>query len=439
MALSAGRASRQASSCLTRPPQPAQSCVRSGLDPPPPPPRPPYPLGPAASFPTQGILGLSLLQVGLLPAALSLGLLLASPAAGQAAKRLPALRLVGAGLAAWAAAAAGCCLALGFASLLLCRAALGVGQASFAVLASPLIGGRLVPPHHALAGPVLARFHMPYPLSVLVVGATVRTIRPSSPASAHPAPPRSLLLPHTDDQAPPDRKARWLATLALCLPSGFALGFLYGGMAGPALGWRATFLLEAAAMVPLAALCLGAQPLRLGGGTGPATEDGLELGSLLAGGDGEGKRASALDRLEDSAELMDGAAKGEGGSWDAAGPLSPGVGPSTSGGLRPLGSAGGPAPWAATSGAHTGGLAADLRQVAARPAYLLFVGGGVLQAGVLAALGYWAPRAGRELHGVAPAVADASLGAITVATGGLLAAAAVLCTVLFCKQQQDPM
>ena len=68
-----------------------------------------------------------------------------------------------------------------------------------------------------------------------------------------------------DDTAPPARKSRWLATFYLCIPVGYAAGYILGGLIAPALGWRAAFLLEAAAMVPFAAFCAIGPPLDLKG------------------------------------------------------------------------------------------------------------------------------------------------------------------------------
>jgi len=51
-----------------------------------------------------------------------------------------AFRLIGIGLSVWTLAVAGCGLALGFWTLVLCRMLVGVGEASFVALASPFIG-----------------------------------------------------------------------------------------------------------------------------------------------------------------------------------------------------------------------------------------------------------------------------------------------------------
>ena len=84
---------------------------------------------------------LSLTQDGILPAAFMVGLMVSTPLFALASRHYNALRLVGVGLGVWVLAAAGCGLSLGFASLLACRMAVGVGEASFVALAVPFIGG----------------------------------------------------------------------------------------------------------------------------------------------------------------------------------------------------------------------------------------------------------------------------------------------------------
>ena len=59
-----------------------------------------------------------------------------------------------------------------------------------------------------------------------------------------------------DDNAPPARKTRWLAIFFLCIPTGYALGYIFGGLAAAGLGWRAPFLLMGAAMAPFVVFCL---------------------------------------------------------------------------------------------------------------------------------------------------------------------------------------
>ncbi|CAI6004176.1 unnamed protein product [Closterium sp. NIES-65] len=75
----------------------------------------------------------------------------------------------------------------------------------------------------------------------------------------------SLAAPFIDDNAPPGKTAQWLATFYLCIPVGFALGYLYGGVAGPLLGWRGAFLLEALFMLPFVVYTATAAPPPLKG------------------------------------------------------------------------------------------------------------------------------------------------------------------------------
>ena len=68
-----------------------------------------------------------------------------------------------------------------------------------------------------------------------------------------------------DDQAPPDRKTRWLATFYLCIPTGYAVGYIFGGVVAQWTGWRGPFLLEALLMTPFVLYCMAAPPLDIKG------------------------------------------------------------------------------------------------------------------------------------------------------------------------------
>ncbi|KAK9837488.1 hypothetical protein WJX81_006376 [Elliptochloris bilobata] len=167
----------------------------------------------------QGDFGLSLFQDGILPAAFMVGLLICSPLFAEASKHYNAFRLIAIGLGVWTLATAGCGVAVGFWSLVVCRMAVGVGEASFVSLAAPFI----------------------------------------------------------DDNAPAGAKTRWLATFYLCIPVGYALGYIFGGLVAGPLGWRAAFLLEAAAMLPFLAFCTFAPALDLRGSDGAATDGALKV------------------------------------------------------------------------------------------------------------------------------------------------------------------
>ncbi|KAL4448931.1 hypothetical protein ABPG77_007648 [Micractinium sp. CCAP 211/92] len=257
----------------------------------------------------QGDFSLTLFQDGLLPAAFMVGLLASSPIFAEASKHHNAFRLIGIGLAVWTAAAVGCGLAPGFVPLLLCRMAVGVGEASFVALAAPFI----------------------------------------------------------DDQAPAGKKALWLGVFYCCIPTGYALGYIFGGLVGAALGWRAAFLLEAAAMLPFVAFCLRAPPISL---------------------------------------------RGDGGTGDAS---------ASSG-------AGGRPPLAARLRGSLRAVGADTGVLLRHPVYLWAVGGMTFYTAVLGGFAFYGPKAGRDVFNVAPERADLTFGAITVLTGvlGTLAGGALL-------------
>ncbi len=101
--------------------------------------------------------------------------------------------------------------------------------------------------------------------------------------------PPPLPHPHThaDDYAPPASKSKWFATFYLCIPVGFASGYIVGGLIAPALGWRAAFVLEAAAMLPFVVFALRAEPLALQG-TANATKTSAAATASEAASDEEG-------------------------------------------------------------------------------------------------------------------------------------------------------
>ena len=51
--------------------------------------------------------------------------------------------------------------------------------------------------------------------------------------------------------------------LYLCVPAGYALGYIGGGLVAGPLGWRSTFFLEAGLMLPFAIFCALAPPISL--------------------------------------------------------------------------------------------------------------------------------------------------------------------------------
>lgn len=162
----------------------------------------------------------SVVRDGLLPSAFMVGLLVSSPVFASLASSPDQneMRLIAYGLLVWAMSVLGCALSVGFWSLLLCRMAVGVGEASFVALASPFI----------------------------------------------------------DDAAPPERKTLWLAVFYACIPVGYALGFLYGGTVAVAVGWRAAFALESLMMLPFIAYAYW-----MSSQTGGVVRDGAVSGAAL--------------------------------------------------------------------------------------------------------------------------------------------------------------
>ncbi|GAX75013.1 hypothetical protein CEUSTIGMA_g2459.t1 [Chlamydomonas eustigma] len=127
---------------------------------------------PSEQFPEgsgiQGAFHLTYFQDGLLPAAFMIGLLISSPIFAEACKTANAFRLLALGMGVWTLACLGCAAAPNFGILMLSRALVGVGEASFVSLAAPFI----------------------------------------------------------DDWAPPKAKSQWFAAFYLCIPVGFAMGYI---------------------------------------------------------------------------------------------------------------------------------------------------------------------------------------------------------------------
>lgn len=155
----------------------------------------------------QGDFSLSNFEDGVLSSAFMVGLLVASPIFASLAKSHNPFRLIGVGLSVWTVAVAGCGFTFNFWSITICRMFVGVGEASFVSLAAPFI----------------------------------------------------------DDNAPPSQKSAWLAIFYMCISTGYALGYIYGGLVGDYLNWRCAFWGEAILMLPFAVLGFVVKPLQLKG------------------------------------------------------------------------------------------------------------------------------------------------------------------------------
>ncbi|CAH2061455.1 unnamed protein product [Thlaspi arvense] len=155
----------------------------------------------------QGHFNLSNFEDGVLSSSFMVGLLIASPIYASLAKSFNPFRLIGVGLTVWTIAVLGCGSSFAFWFIVFCRMFVGVGEASFISLAVPFI----------------------------------------------------------DDNAPHKQKAVWLGVFYMCIPSGVALGYVYGGYVGKHFSWRYAFWGEAVLMAPFAVLGFLMKPLQLKG------------------------------------------------------------------------------------------------------------------------------------------------------------------------------
>jgi MFS family permease len=150
-------------------------------------------------------LRLSNLEGGLLATVFLVGYFLTSPIFGALGDRLPRKGLIAAGVLVWSLATMASGLSVGVLSLLLARAVVGVGEASYATLAPTII----------------------------------------------------------DDVTPASKKGRALAVFYSATPIGAALGYLVGGFVEARWGWRAAFFVAGGPGVLLALTCLAiAEPER---------------------------------------------------------------------------------------------------------------------------------------------------------------------------------
>ncbi len=135
--------------------------------------------------PIQTELGLSDTQLGLLASAFMWVYLTTAPVFGLLADRWSRPRLIGLGVGIWSVATAFSGVVRHFGDLLLGRAVVGVGEASYGAVAPAMLS----------------------------------------------------------DHFPPAERGRILAVFSMAIPVGSALGYLLGGVLGQALGWRAAFFI----------------------------------------------------------------------------------------------------------------------------------------------------------------------------------------------------
>jgi MFS transporter, Spinster family, sphingosine-1-phosphate transporter len=161
-------------------------------------------------------LGISDAQGGLLQSLFIVSYSLVCPLAGWVGDRQPRLRLAAAGVFVWSAATVASGLAPTYAWLLVARAVIGAGEASYAVVTPSLLS----------------------------------------------------------DCYPAERRAPVLGVFYAAIPVGSALGYILGGVIGEAQGWRAAFFVAGAPGALLAFVLLLLREPRRGamdapGGAGP--------------------------------------------------------------------------------------------------------------------------------------------------------------------------
>ncbi|KAL3843814.1 hypothetical protein ACJIZ3_001217 [Penstemon smallii] len=154
----------------------------------------------------QGDFDLNNFEDGVISSAFMVGLLVASPIFASAAKSVNPFRLIGVGLTVWTLAIVFCGFSFNFWSIAVSRMLVGVGEASFISLAAPFI----------------------------------------------------------DDNAPVSQRTSWLGAFYMCIPTGIAVGYVYGGLIG-GYSWRWAFFMEAILMLPFVILGFTMKPLHLKG------------------------------------------------------------------------------------------------------------------------------------------------------------------------------
>ena len=145
-----------------------------------------------------GGLGLSNFMGGLLATIFLIGYFVTAPIFGSLGDRMPRKWLIAFGVIVWSAATCASGLATTATELLIARAFVGVGEASYATLAPTII----------------------------------------------------------DDITPPERKGRVLAWFYGATPLGAALGYLVGGFVEARWGWRTAFFVAGGPGLAIALLCL---------------------------------------------------------------------------------------------------------------------------------------------------------------------------------------
>ncbi|EEE61370.1 hypothetical protein OsJ_15524 [Oryza sativa Japonica Group] len=232
-------------------------------------------------------------------------------------------RLIGVGLLVWTIATAGCGCSFDFWSITICRMLVGVGEASFISLAAPFI----------------------------------------------------------DDNAPAAQKTAWLAMFYMCIPTGIAVGYVYGGLVGNSLHWRAAFWGESILMLPFVILGFVIKPLELKGFNHSVKTK--EYGEML------------------NPERQDETKQGASIGVDGLAETLPHKFSISSFGKKVL-----------TEIKH---FMKDMKELLQEKVYVINVLGYISYNFVIGAYSYWGPKAGQDIYNMASA--DIMFGGITIVCG----------------------
>uniref|UniRef100_A0A7C8ZYL8 Major facilitator superfamily (MFS) profile domain-containing protein n=2 Tax=Opuntia streptacantha TaxID=393608 RepID=A0A7C8ZYL8_OPUST len=273
----------------------------------------------------QGEFKLNNFEDGVLSSAFMVGLLVASPIFASLAKRVNPFRLIGVGLLVWTVAVVGCGCSWNFWSISIFRMLVGVGEASFISLAAPFI----------------------------------------------------------DDNAPDSQRTAWLGIFYMCIPVGYAIGYIYGGLVGSHLAWRWAFWMEAVLMIPFVILGFVMKPLQLKGFS-PAGSDNALSSMETSASDVQDAETSITDCSETPLRVKD----------DNLGETSKSEDQKGNDFTR---------------------FVNDMKALLVEKVYVVNVLGYISYNFVIGAYSYWGPKAGYSIYNMANA--DMIFGGITVGCG----------------------
>ncbi|KAK7319532.1 hypothetical protein RJT34_04254 [Clitoria ternatea] len=286
----------------------------------------------------QGDFNLNNFKDGILSSAFMVGLLVASPIFASLAKSVNPFRLIGVGLSVWTFATLCCGFSFNFWSIAVCRMLVGVGEASFISLAAPFI----------------------------------------------------------DDNAPVAQKTVWLSIFYMCIPAGYAVGYVYGGLVGDHFGWRCAFWVEAILMFPFAILGFVMKPLQMKGFVPADSKTALAPETAVSGVQDVEVSNGKDDPLSLKEELRD--------SSHETSKSKP----------------------ASTECNQVSRFLKDMKELLLEKVFVINVLGYIAYNFVIGAYSYWGPKAGYSIYHMTNA--DTMFGGITIVCGilGTLAGGLVL-------------